>query len=117
MKATVARQVFLGVHGPSGTTLDISLAWLAFEDEALRASRICDYAGIRIRIPRPDDLLIYKLIASRPQDLQDAEGLLVLYRDTIDFDRVRRIIGQFAEALDDPDRPRVLERLLRKIDE
>ena len=60
-----ARQVLLTVHEASGTPVDVSLAWLSFEDEALRACRSCDYAGVRIRIPRPEDLLIYKLIASR----------------------------------------------------
>ena len=59
------RQVFLGSHHPSGTPVDVSLAWLPFEEEALAASTVCDYAGVHIRIPRPEDLLIYKVIASR----------------------------------------------------
>ena len=109
-----ARQIFLGVHQASGTPVDVSLAWLPFEDEALSASSVCDYAGVRIRIPRPEDLLIYKIIASRPRDLQDAEGLLVLHIATMDVDRVRRVVKQFAEVLDDTERPEALERLIRK---
>ena len=109
-----ARQVLLTVHEASGTPVDISLAWLSFEEEALRACLSCDYAGVRIRIPRPEDLLIYKLIASRPRDLEDAEGLLVLHGATMDLGRARDIVKEFAAALDDTERPQTLERLIHK---
>ena len=109
-----ARQVLLAVHEASGTPVDISLAWLSFEEEALRACRTCDYAGVPIRIPRPEDLLIYKLVASRPRDLEDAEGLLILHGATMDLGRARDIVRQFAAALDDAERPQTLERLIRK---
>jgi hypothetical protein len=108
------RQVFLAVHEESGTPIDISLAWLPFEEEALREAAVCDYAGVRIRVPRPEDLVIYKLVANRPRDIQDAEGLLVLYSDSIDADRIRRTVGEFARALDDEERLGILERLLEK---
>ena len=109
-----AQQVFLGVHAASGTPIDVSLAWLPFEDEALRASQTIDYAGVRIRIARPEDLLIYKLIASRPHDIKDAEGLLLLYGAAMDLARVRETINRFATVLEDAERPRTLEGLTRK---
>ena len=96
--------------------MDVSLAWLPFEDEALASSTVCDFAGVTIRIPRPEDMLIYKVIASRPKDLQDAEGLLLLHGAAMDRDRVRRVVKQFAAALDDEVRPEVLERLIRKVE-
>ena len=106
-----ARQVFLAVHEESGTPVDISLAWLSFEEEALREATICEYAGVRIRVPRPEDLVIYKLVANRPRDIDDAEGILALY-SSIDIDRVRRIVGEFAHVLEDNERLQTLERLL-----
>jgi uncharacterized nucleotidyltransferase DUF6036 len=114
---TFARQrhVFLGVHEPSGTPVDVSLAWLPFEEEALRNAQACDYAGVHIRIPRPEDLLIYKLIAARPRDLEDAEGLLVLYGNAMDLGRVRTVLKEFAALIDDVDRPLILERLIAKV--
>lgn len=109
------RHVFLGVHEPSGTPVDVSLAWLPFEEEALRNAQACDYAGVHIRIPRPEDLLIYKLIAARPRDLEDAEGLLVLYGNAMDLGRVRTVLKEFAALIDDVDRPLILERLIAKV--
>lgn len=112
-----ARQhhVFLGVHEPSRTPVDVSLAWLPFEEEALRNAQSCDYAGVHIRIPRPEDLLIYKLIASRPRDLEDAQGLLVLHGNAMDLGRVRTVVKEFSALLDDADRPLILERLIGKV--
>ena len=112
-----ARQVFLGVHRPSGIDVDVNLAWLAFEVEALEHNRTIDYAGVCIRIPRPDDLLIYKLVASRPQDLADAEGLLLLHGKTMNLRRVRRVVTEFANALEDEERIASLERLIRRVQE
>jgi hypothetical protein len=59
-------------------------------------------------------LIIYKLIAARPRDIDDAEGLLVLYGPSIDVARVRKTVGEFARLLDDAERPRTLEMLLEK---
>jgi hypothetical protein len=54
------------------------------------------------------------MVAARPQDLDDVEGLLVLHGASIDLDRVRRTVKQFAEALGDEERVRALDRLIRK---
>ena len=109
-----ARHVFLGVHEASGTPVDVSLAWLPFEGDAIRARQEHDFAGVRIPIPRAEDLLIYKLVASRPRDIDDAESLLILHGPAMDLARIRRIVGEFAAVLEDEARPRALEALIRK---
>jgi len=106
--------VLLLRHEASGIPLDISLAWLPFEEAAIQASQESDYGGVPIRVPRPDDLIIYKLVASRPRDLDDVEHLLALYGRGLDLDRLRRVVGEFADALEDAERPATLARLLRQ---
>ena len=107
-------QVLLLEHEPSGVPLDVSFAWLPFEQEAIRSARDLDYAGVCIPIPRPEDLLVYKLVAFRPRDLDDAEKLLALYQKEIDFERVRAVLGEFCAALEDMDRLAALEHLVRQ---
>jgi hypothetical protein len=109
-----SRQVLLALHEPSGISIDASLAWLPFEEEAIQSRLAAEFAGVPIEVPRPEDLLIYKLVACRPLDIEDAEGLLLLYGKEMDLDRVRDLIRQFSEVLDEPNRTEVLERLLRK---
>jgi hypothetical protein len=108
------RHVLLLRHAASGVPLDITFAWLPFEDEAIRASRRADYAGVSVPLPRVDDLIIYKLVASRPKDVEDVERLLALHAPALDVPRLKRVIGEFAQALADPERPATLARLLRQ---
>ena len=108
------RQVMLLRHEPSGVDLDVSLAWLPFELEAIGRSEVIDYAGVTIRIPRPDDLVIYKLVAARPRDLDDVERLLLVHGASLDVRRIVATVREFAEALEDPGRLDALDRLLKK---
>ena len=108
-----ANQVVLLTHEPSGVDVDLSIAWLPFELEALAASELLEIAGTRVRVARAEDLVIYKAVAFRPQDQQDIERLLVLH-PTIDLARVRRVVGEFAAALDEPDRVDRLDDIIRR---
>ncbi|MGH8479442.1 MAG: hypothetical protein ACREXK_07695 [Gammaproteobacteria bacterium] len=58
--------VLLMKHRDSGVPIDISLAVLPFEEEAIAHRRMIDVGGLRLAIPRVDDLLVYKMVASRP---------------------------------------------------
>ena len=94
--------------------LDVSLAWLPFELDAIGRSEVIDYAGVAIRVPRPDDLVIYKLVAARPRDLDDVERLLLLHGASLDLPRIVATVREFADVLEDPGRVDALERLLKK---
>ena len=99
-------------HAPSGVDVDLSIAWLPFEQEALDAAEQLDVGGVSLPVARPEDLVVYKAVAFRPQDQQDIERLLSLYGGTIDLERVRRIVGEFAIAIDEPDRVRNLDAII-----
>ena len=109
-----ANQVVLLRHAPSGVDVDLSIAWLPFELEALAASERLEIAGTRVAVARAEDLMIYKAVAFRPQDQQDIERLLVLHRATVDLVRIRRIVSEFASALDEPERMNRLEDIIRR---
>lgn len=108
-------QVLLLRHQPSGVDVDITIAWLPFEIEAVRAARNITVDDVIVPVVRPEDLVIYKTVAWRPQDQQDVERLLDAYRKTIDLDRVRRVVAEFAEALDQPERLAEFERLVKRL--
>lgn len=108
------RQVLLLEHGPSGTPLEISLGWLPFELEALRRASPVDFGGVTIPVAQPEDLVVYKAVAWRDRDKEDIERLLLLHASEIDLDRVRELVRQFAEALDEPERVSQFDALLRR---
>jgi len=98
-------------HRPTGTPIEISLAWLEFEWEALARATVEDLGMLRVPLAQPEDLVIYKAVAWRDRDRADIERLLRIH-DGIDIARVRRRVEQFAEALDEPERVREFDRLL-----
>jgi hypothetical protein len=109
-----ANQVILLRHPPSGVDVDVSLAWLPFELEALNASEMLSFGGAQVPVAQPEDLVIYKAIAWRPQDQQDVERLLALHGARMDLPRVRRIVAELAAALEEPERAAELEQVIRR---
>jgi hypothetical protein len=109
-----ANQVLLLRHAPSGVDVDVSLAWLPFELEAIDASDDLLVGEVRVPVARPEDLVIYKAIAWRPQDQQDVERLLTLHGDRMDLARVRRVVTELAAALEEPERTSDLERVIQR---
>jgi predicted nucleotidyltransferase len=107
-------QVLVLRHRASDTDVDLSLAWLPFESEALDLATRERLGGQEVPVARAEDLVIYKAVAARPRDLEDLEGLLLLHGPCLDLARVRRIVGEFAAALDDPRRLEALERAIHR---
>ncbi len=90
--------VLLLKHKATGVEIDASFAQLAFEEAALRAAVVRSFGTARIPVPRVDDVLVYKLIASRPKDLQDAAQLLALHR--VDAESIEATLRAFDELLE-----------------
>ena len=62
---------------PTAVDIDLSLAWLPFEDEALTAATPVKFGdGIVLATARAEDLVIYKAAAWRERDRTDIERLL-----------------------------------------
>jgi hypothetical protein len=106
-------RVLLLRHTDSGIDIDIILGRLPFEEEAVARSEVHDLAGVPVKLPRVEDLIIMKAIAQRPQDLRDIEGLLDAHPDA-DFDRVRRWVAEFSTAMTMPDILESLDNLLMR---
>jgi hypothetical protein len=104
--------VLLLEHRASRVEIDLSLASLGFEEEALAAAEVAVIAGSKVRIARPEDLVIYKTAAWRPQDRQDVERLIALHGSDMDIERVRRIASEICLVLDVPERIEDLDQLL-----
>ncbi len=90
-------RVLLMRHGGSGIDLDVMLGALPFEQSAVENSVVHDIGGLRVRLPRIEDLLVMKAIARRPKDLEDIRSLLTAHPDA-DVAAARRWVREFATA-------------------
>ena len=70
--------------------------------------------GTRIRVATPEDLVIYKGFAWLPQDQQDVERLLLMHGRAMDLSRVRRILGEFLELMEEPERMLAFNALVHR---
>ena len=104
--------VLLLRHQPTGTPIEITLAWLPFEEEALSRADQIDFGSTTAPVASVEDLIVYKAVAWRDRDRSDIERLLVQYGDRVDLARVRRIVAEFADAMDVPERTSDLEALI-----
>lgn len=108
-------QVLLLQHEASGTPIDVVLARLPFEREALARATPVDFGGPTLPVASVEDLVLYKAVAWRERDRSDIERLLTVHGDQVDLLRVRSLVAEFAEVLDAPERAADFERLLRRV--
>lgn len=106
-------RVLLLRHTESAIDIDVILAGLPFEREAIARSEPHDLGGVPVKLPQIEDLLIMKAVAQRPQDLRDIEGLLDAHPN-MDVTRVRRWVGEFARATTMPEMLETLDGLLTR---
>jgi len=110
---TFAQQtrVLLVRHEPSGLDADVVLGSLPFEKETVARAVWVEVSGVRVPLPRPEDLIIMKAMAHRPHDLADIEAILAVH-PRLNLRRVRRWVQEFSEALSMPEIFHDLETLL-----
>ena len=103
--------VLLMRHTASGIDVDLTFGELPFERAAVANCENHDVGGIRVRLPRVEDLLVMKAIARRPKDVEDLQGLLAAHPE-LDVTSARRWVREFAIAMSMPDMLREFDALL-----
>lgn len=111
------RQVLLLRHEPGGTPVEVSLAWLPFERQALDQATVEDIAGVTVAVASAEDLIVYKSVAWRDRDRSDVERLLVLHGARVDLGRIRSIVGEIADVLEEPGRVAEFDAIVRRVRE
>lgn len=106
-------RVVLLRHDESGINVDISLGLLPFEVEAVERSRVYHAGSLKIRLPTPEDLIILKAVAHRPQDMIDIESVIAVQQD-LDCERIEFWVRQFADLLEAPEIWTDLEAMLHR---
>lgn len=109
------RQILLLRHENTGTKVDLSLAWLPFEDQAIARAESLDLGGVSMPVALPEDLIVYKAVAWRVRDREDIERLLTIHARRIDLEKIRGLVADFAAALEEPERVKEFEQLVQRV--
>lgn len=100
---------------PEHINADVSLAAFPFEREVLERStdwRLSE--DLSIRTCSAEDLVIYKLVAGRPGDIQDVIGIVARQGRSLDTARIRHWGAELAGLKDDSGLLRPFDEALKK---
>ena len=111
-KFAIESRVLLMRHTESGINIDISMGLLPFEIEAVKRRRVESAYGLKIVLPTPEDLIIFKSISQRPIDIEDIKAILARHAD-IDIKRILSTIREFADILEMPELYQKIESILK----
>ncbi len=87
------------LHQPTQLPLDIVLAGPGLEEQFLQRAVRVEIEGISVPIIAPEDLVVTKILAGRPKDLEDVRSVLAERADTLDKERIQSALAGLAEAL------------------
>ncbi len=87
------------LHEPTAIRVDLLLSWTPYEAEAIGRASVVTVEGHGYMVVSPEDLVVLKVIAGRPRDLDDVRGIVVRRRD-LDVDLVRRSLTQLQDVVD-----------------
>jgi hypothetical protein len=103
------------LHRASELPLDVVLAGPGLEEEFLDRAVLVDLSGITVPVISPEDLIVGKVLAGRPKDLEDVRAILAERHERLDLSRVRSVLGLLEQALTRSDLVTELERSLAAV--
>ncbi|MEW6110482.1 MAG: nucleotidyltransferase [Nitrospirota bacterium] len=83
--------------------VDFLLTVPGYEENITTHAISCDINGLKVWICSPEDLIIQKAVAGRPQDWQDIEGILNEQYGQLNVNYIKDWLKEFAEVLARPE--------------
>lgn len=86
-------------HRTTNVKVDIAVGMSGFEHEVVVRAKTLLVGDCNIAVASAEDLLIMKVLAGRPQDEQDLQGLVVVQGETLDWNYCLRMAANLGEAV------------------
>ncbi|MDX9722286.1 MAG: DUF6036 family nucleotidyltransferase [Myxococcota bacterium] len=100
------------VHRESGLGVDLVLAGPGLESLFFQRLRFVPLEDMQIPVLCPEDLVVSKILAARPKDLDDAANILRALRASLRVDMIEALLAELEEALGQSDLLPLLHQLL-----
>lgn len=81
--------------------VDFILSFSPYERQAIEHAPAVAMGRAAVRFASPEDLIVHKVVAGRPRDLEDVKGVLAK-TPAVDLAYIRRWLDEFGRALEQP---------------
>lgn len=109
-----ATRVLPMVHTPTRMDVDVVLAGPGPEETFLSRVRQSQFEGVSVPIASPTDLVVMKILAGRPKDLDDVVAVLRAAPQGLDTDDARRMLVEMEQLLGQSDLAPLLEQAIAR---
>jgi hypothetical protein len=99
------------VDAGTGIRVDFIFSSTPYEREAIRRSDVVRIRGIDVRFASAEDLILHKLFAGRPRDLEDAENVARRKGSSLDWGYMEAWASAFADVPGREELPDQIARL------
>lgn len=104
-------------HVGSLLPVDLVLAGPGLEEVFIQRARRVDLGSATVPFISPEDLIVTKILAGRPKDIEDVRSVLHAQAGQLDLAWIRQALGMLEDALGQSDLLPRLERELARIGE
>jgi hypothetical protein len=91
------------VHLATSMPLDVVFAGSGLEEAFLDRAQVVDIGGVKVPLIARGDLIVAKVLAGRPKDLDDARALWRLHGHELNAASIRETLGELEQALGQSD--------------
>lgn len=103
------------VHTASRIGGDIVLAGPGLEEQFLARARVRDVLGVRVPVAAAEDLVVMKVLAGRPKDLEDVKSIVAVQGAKLRFEGIRETLRLVEDALGQSDLVPVFEEIVTRV--
>jgi hypothetical protein len=101
----------------NGTSVDVSLAGLPFEEELIARATPFDFAPeCSLLTCSAEDVILLKAFADRAKDWMDIEGILIRQRNQLEFEHIFDRLKPLCELKEAPEIPARLHELIATVE-
>jgi hypothetical protein len=87
-------------HRRTNVKVDLAIGFSGFEQQVVLRAEQVDFSGTPVSVATAEDLVIMKVLAGRPQDEQDLQGLAIAQGSSLDWDYCLYVAKELGEAID-----------------
>ena len=93
------------------------LAGPGLEEQFLARARFVPLSGFKVPVISPEDLIVTKVLAGRPKDIEDVRGILKRQLQKLNLDQIDSTLALLEQALERGDLRPLLAAQLAAVDD